>query len=357
MSVIKNNSYSFLNNLKRTRTSISRINKIRLDKNEKSDEHSKIFFNSVIKKIKHFHLTAYPETEKIYNLLSKKLRIDKKSILITYGSDGGIKTCFDFLTKESDKIIYFEPTFAMVSIYSQVKQLTPIIFKYDKNFYIDLEKVKKKIIKENIKLLIFANPNSPTGNCFKNSEIHEILKTCREQNTYVIIDEAYYGFSKTSFINYINKFKNLIVLRTFSKSYGLAGLRVGYLVANKYLCQNIFKIKPMYEMTSLTSVFVEEILKNKNIEKNYIDNIINNKNNFINFLKKNKIKYIDTQANFIHVEINKNKNNFVKLLKKNKILINDKKIINGLEKFIRISIGSKNQMKKLYILFKKHFKK
>ena len=65
-------------------------------------------------------------------------------------------------------------------------------------------------------------------------------------------------------------FKNLIVLRTFSKSYGLAGLRAGYLVANKYLCQNIFNIKAMYEMTSLISVFVEEILKNKNIEKNYI---------------------------------------------------------------------------------------
>ena len=126
----------------------------------------------------------------------------------------------------------------------------------------------------------------------------------------MIIDEAYYGFYKNSFIKYLNKFKNLIILRTFSKSYGLAGLRAGYLITNKKLCQSIFKIKPMYEMTSLTTIFLEAILKDKNLEKNYIRSINNNKKHFIKFLKKNQINFIDTKANFIHVEIKNNKNSF-----------------------------------------------
>lgn len=140
----KKDTFFHLKNLKRTKSIFSRLEKIRLDKNEKSDDHSKIFFKKVIKKIKHHHLSAYPESEKVYSLLSKKLRLSQKSILITYGADGGIKTCFDFLANEGDKIIYFDPTFAMVSVYSQIKKLKPIILKYNKNLKIDLLDLKKK---------------------------------------------------------------------------------------------------------------------------------------------------------------------------------------------------------------------
>ena len=356
MSKSINKNFFHLKNINRTKLSFSRLQKIRLDKNEKSDHHSVSFFKNTINKIRHHHLTAYPEPEKIYSLLSKNLKLDKKSILITYGADGGIKTCFDFLTKEKDKIIYFEPTFAMVSIYSKVKKLNSIIFKYNKNFEIDLIKLKKTIANQNIKLLIFANPNSPTGSSIKNSEIIEIIKICKKNNTYVLIDEAYYGFYKYSMINFTKTYKNLIIIRTFSKSFGLAGLRMGYLVANKILCTEIFKTKPMYEMTSLSSIFVEEILKNRNLEKKYIKDILNSKNYVINFLKKNKINFIDTNANFIHIELRRNKTRFSNLLKKNNILINDKKIIKGLDNFIRISIGSKSQMNKFLKLFKKYYK-
>lgn len=336
-----------IKNLRRSRSSNQRLNKIRLDKNEKTDYHSGLFFNKVIKKIKHHHLTAYPELENIYNTLSKNLKIDKNSILLTYGSDGGIKTCFDFLTEKRDKIIFFEPTFAMVSIYSKVKKLKQVVFKYDDNLKLDFKKIKKKLTEDKIKLLIFANPNSPTGNSIENKEIFEILNICKKKRTFVIIDEAYFGFYKTSFIKYINKYKNLIVLRTFSKSFGLAGLRAGFLATNKKLCKEIFKTKPMYEMTTLTSIFVEEIIKNKKLENIYIKNIKLSKKIFINYLKKKNIKFIDTKANFVHVEIIKNRSKFFKALKKNQILINSNKIIKGLDNYVRISIGSKSQMKKV----------
>jgi histidinol-phosphate aminotransferase len=336
-----------IKNLRRNISSNQRFNKIRLDKNEKTDYHSELFFNKVIKKIKHHHLTAYPELENIYKILSKKLNIDKNSILLTYGSDGGIKTCFDFLTERNDKIIFFEPTFAMVSIYSKVKRLKPVVFKYDNNLKLDFKKIKKKILEDKIKLIIFANPNSPTGNSIENKKILEILDICKKKNTFVIIDEAYFGFYKTSFIKYINKYKNLIILRTFSKSFGLAGLRAGFLATNKKLCREIFKTKPMYEMTTLTSIFVEEIIKNKKLENIYIKNIKLSKKIFINFLKNKNIKFIDTKANFVHVEIIKHRSKFFKALEMKQILINDNKIVKGLDNYVRISIGSKSQMKKV----------
>ena len=102
-----------------------------------------LFFNKIIKKIKHHHLTTYPELENIYKLLSKNLKIDKKSILLTYGSDGGIKTCFDFLTEKMIKLFFFT-NFCNGFIYSKVKKLKQVVFKYDKNFKLDFKKIKKK---------------------------------------------------------------------------------------------------------------------------------------------------------------------------------------------------------------------
>ena len=109
----------------------------------------------------------------------------------------------------------------------------------------------------------------------------------------------------------------------------------------------------MYEMTTLTSIFVEEIIKNKKLENMYIKNIKLSKKIFIDYLKNKNIKFIDTKANFVHVEIIKNRSKFFKALEMNQILINNNKIIKGLDNYVRFSIGSKSQMKKVMNILNK----
>ena len=82
-----------------------------------------------------------------------------------------------------------------------------------------------------------------------------------------MIDEVYYGFSNQTFIKYINKYKNLVIIRTFSKSFGLAALRAGYIVANKNLAQLLYKFKPMYEINSVTAIMVNFFIKNIKLRK------------------------------------------------------------------------------------------
>ena len=244
---------------------ISRLNKIRLDKNEKPDDHVSYLMKKIKKNLKDEILTAYPETESLYNSISKKFKINKNSLVLTPGSDAAIKMCLDLLTEKNDKIITLNPTFAMVDIYAKIKRLKQVKINYNDNLNLDLNKLFKTINRDKVKLLIIANPNSPTGTVISNKILLKILNVCRKKNIFVLIDEAYYGFYKFTALNYLKSNKNLIICRTFSKAYGLAGCRVGFLIANHLVAQKLYNLRPMYEINSLGVMIVNEILKDNHL--------------------------------------------------------------------------------------------
>ena len=136
----------------------SRLKYLRLDKNERVSSFEKKLFKNILKKFKSEYLTAYPELEKIYTLIAKRNNISKNNLVITAGSDGAIRMCFDLFTKNNDQIICLSPTFAMVDIYSRTHKLKQIKIKYDTNLVLDLKSILNKITK-NIALIILANPN------------------------------------------------------------------------------------------------------------------------------------------------------------------------------------------------------
>ena len=112
----------------------------------------------------------------------------------------------------------------------------------------------------------------------KNHEIIKVLKKAKKNNCYVVIDEAYFGFYNKSALALIKKYSNLIILRTFSKAYGLAGLRSGYIVSNKNNIDQLYKYRPMYEINSIAALASEEILKNERIQKNMLKKLMLEKN-------------------------------------------------------------------------------
>ena len=153
-----------------------------------------------------------------------------------------------------------------------------------------------KHINNKVALITLANPNSPTGTIINKQKILDIIKKAQKYNIPVLIDEAYYGFYNYSFIREINKFKNLIILRTFSKSYGLAGLRAGYLISNETIIKELFKFKPMYEINSIACKVLEIFLKHKDLEKSFIKEVLDGKNYFQKELDKLNLKYLDTKG-------------------------------------------------------------
>ena len=131
----------------------------------------------------------------------------------------------------------------------------------------------EKPINKKTSLIIIANPNSPTGTLIDEKELKNILHMAQLNKVPVLIDEAYFGFSDFTALPFLNEFDNLVISRTFSKVFGLAGLRVGFLVANRQLAELLGKFKPMYEVNQLAIQIAIQALENYHLVQNYITEV------------------------------------------------------------------------------------
>ena len=166
--------------------------------------------------------------------------------MLSAGADGAIKSVFENFTKKGDGILRFEPTFAMYSIYPKIYGLKDIVINYTKSKngpYLDQEVFLKKIKKSKPKLICIANPNSPAGTILKKNEMIKVFRLAKQMKSIILLDEAYYPYYKHTYKSLINKFDNLVIVRT-TKSFGMSGMRVGYLISNKNTYGEIFNVAP-----------------------------------------------------------------------------------------------------------------
>ncbi len=348
--------FKSIDKIKRNRGIFStRKNKIRLDANERISSFDSSFLKIIKKKISSFHFAAYPEVEKIYDILSKKYNLPRSHFLLTSGSDIGIRHCFELFTRKNSRIITLSPTFGMVDVYGKVFETTQVKIGYDKNLKLDYSKILKSINK-NISMIMLANPNSPTGTIIDNDKIIQIIKKAKKNNCFVVIDEAYYGFYKKTFLHLVKRFKNLVVLRTFSKAFGLAGIRAGYIASNKQLIKKLYTFRPMYEISSLSCLIIEEILKRQNLVNRYISSTTKGKEYLIAKLNKMRFGYFTTYSNFILIDFYKKTlvEKIYRNLSKKGILVRRAPNIEATQTCLRFTLGPTKYMKKLAENLKKY---
>ncbi len=322
-------------------SSISRLDFIRLDKNERADKHISYFVSKLKNSINSDLISAYPEFYKIYKKLSKKLNVSKSNIVFTAGSDQAIKNTFELFYKKNKEVITINPTFAMTDIYCKIFKTKQIKIGYDKNLRLDVEKIYDSI-NSNTCLLILANPNSPTGTVIKKSDLINIIKKAKKYDVKVLLDEAYYEFSNYNFSLKIKNYNNLIIIRTFSKIYGLAGLRLGYVLSNKKNIKKYFAIKPMYEINSIAVKALEILLDNPKFNNIYLKEMRKGETFARNFCKKNNFKFIKCYANFFHIDFNYDPKKIQNYLTKEKILVKGGPGIDNFKNYLRISFAKKS---------------
>jgi histidinol-phosphate aminotransferase len=202
------------------------------------------------------NLNFYPEKylqDQLQEQLAKYYQVEAKQIVLTRGSDDGIDLITRlFLSAGQDACMQFPPTFSMYSfyIYLQHAQLIECPLDTQNNFQLSLHNIRSTW-QNNCKLIFLCNPNNPTGNLI---DLNFIATLCNEykNRSVIVVDEAYIEFAQTqSATCLISQFDNLIVLRTLSKAYGLANLRLGIILAQAHVIQALNKIMPPFPLSSV----------------------------------------------------------------------------------------------------------
>ena len=348
MSKSKFSHFSHIEKIKRKKNDAkSREEFYRLDKNEMISDFESSFLKKIKKRINSFHINTYPEINDVYKKLAKSLKVSSDNIILTSGSDLGIKNCFELFVRKKNEVITINPTYGMVSVYAKLFQAKQIKINCEKNLRINTLKILKKI-NHKTSLVVIANPNSPTGSVISQQNIIQILSKAKENNCYVLIDECYYHYYGQTSLNLISRFSNLIISRSFSKI-GLAGCRIGFLISNKALRRKLYKFRPFYEITSFSVLLLNEFLENKNITKKYIQQTKRGKLYLAKYFIKKNIFFFSTSTNFILIILKNRKvtNKLFNQLLKNRILVTIEKNIPHYKYVIRFTVGPAYIMRKV----------
>lgn len=306
----------------------------------------------------------YPD-DSMYELkesLASKFKVTDKNIIIGQGSDQIIEFLISAKSNSNNAILMSNITFAMYEIYASHKGSK--IYKTASNEH-NLDEFLEiyNANKNEIEIIFLCLPNNPLGECLSKDEVYDFISKI-DENTLIVIDGAYQEFAifkdeskKINPRDLISKFKNTIYLGTFSKAYGLGGMRIGYGVANENIILNLYKLRPPFNVTSLSLIAANVALKDKEfVENAIISNFIEMKR-YEKFAKRLEIDFIDSYTNFITFTFANSKDSTKiseELLKKGIIIRNLKSYgINA----IRITIGTKEQNSRFFKVFEEIYEK
>ena len=296
--------------------------------------------NEIIEEVKKINFNRYPDNDSIdiRKAYANVIGVSEENIIAGNGSDEMISLIIDTQITKRKTVLTINPDFSMYDFYTSLND--GIIKKYntEKDGEFSVSKFITYGKKVEPKVIIFSNPNNPTGHVISSEDIIFILESFKD--TLVVVDEAYYEFYGQSMIGYIEIYKNLVVTRTLSKAWGLAALRIGFLIANKELIKSLNLSKVPYNLNTFSQLVGCIVLRHpERILKN-VEEIVHERERLykrLNEIQKNsndEIKFYKSKSNFIFGRT-KNKEKLKKALEDKGILIRYFE-----DDSFRISVGS-----------------
>lgn len=293
-----------------------------------------------------YHRYPDPMQTEIKEKIAARNDITPEMIFVGNGSDEAIDLLIRiFCRPQKDNILICPPTYGMYEVAAAVNDVEVKRAALNDNFDLDCEAIKRAIDSET-KIIFICSPNNPTGNSLARLEIFNLL---RYFNGIVAVDEAYVHFSRQeSFVPLIEKFPNLIVLQTFSKAWGLAGLRVGSAFASPEIIALFNKIKPPYNVSEVAQRALLEVFEKSTDFAASVLNIINERERLIE--KLNRMPFVEkiypSDANFLLVKV-KNAEKIYRFLLGEKIVVRNRNNIELCAGCLRITVGTPPENDKL----------
>ena len=328
----------------------NRLAKIKLSANESALGPSPKAKKEYIKVSKSF--ARYPDTNGTFlrETLSKKFKLDKNRIVLGSGSDQIFELICKAYLKKGDEVIVPKYSFIIYRIYSKMNG-EKVIYSNENNFTVSVKDILKKVTTKT-KVVFLANTNNPTGTYVAKKDLLFLRKKLRS-NILLVVDDAYFEYVKqknySSALKLFSNFKNVVMTRTFSKIYGLAGLRVGWGYGSKEIIDTLNKIKPPFNVNKAALFAASAAVKDSAWLNKEIKHVNNWNKKMFNEFKKMKIETNRSYSNFLLVNFDKvkiNSSRVFKLLAKAGIL-GRKMDVYGIKNSLRITIVKSEENRKL----------
>jgi histidinol-phosphate aminotransferase len=327
---------------------IDRSGFLRLDKNEFNVEFPTPFLDEVKENINSYLLQAYPSTYKANEYASILLEHEEESqILLTAGSDYALKACYEAFVDPGDIVGIPWPTYAMNEVYCSLVGGRIIKFPYCENFLLDQDALFKTL--DSTQMVVIANPNQPTGLLEDNDCILQVLTQAQKNNIWVVIDEAYYSFCRSSVASLVEEFDNLIIIRSFSKSYGIAGLRLGAVISQAQNTEYLQKVLPVYSVNSFAIKIMEVLVNYKNFFDEIHKDMILARNRMIQYYNSIGCHAFQSKTNFVMIESNGKMNidKYKNYLFEKKVIIREPWTSKPYKNAFRVTVSSLENIAKL----------
>ena len=316
---------------------------IKLNTNESPFAPSKAVSDAVLEESKKLQLYSDPECTNVRQQLAKVYGVDFDQVIVTNGSDEVLNFAFMAFSDEKSPLVFPNITYGFYPVFAELNRIpyseAPLKadFTIDINDYIGVNKT-----------VVIANPNAPTGIALGLEDIEKIVAS--NPNNVVIIDEAYVDFGADSAVSLVNKYDNLLVVQTFSKSRSMAGARLGFAIGNKSLIADLNTIRYStnpYNVNRMTDAAGAAALADNDYYMNNCKTIINNRDWTVSELKKLGFDILGSKANFVFAKSDKIDGEKLYLELKNRGILVRHFTKNVISQYNRITIGTMEQMQKL----------
>ena len=326
-----------------------KLNYLKLDWNETTIKTSDKVIKSVTDFILSGQLNYYPDVLAKDLKTSLRKYTDNKNVEVFNGSDSALKYIFDVFLDSGDKVLVTEPTYTQIVPFIKINGGFVESYVPSNIFDIDMKEFEQHC--NDKKIIYIVNPNNPTGYQYNYSDVEKLVK--KFNNTLFVIDEAYHEFAGSTLVDLTKDYDNVVVTRTFSKAFGLAGIRLGYVVSDEKNIDSINKIRNSKEVNTIAQLAGVTALNDINYMLDYVEEVNEAKLYFSSELDKMNYDYEIGNANFMLVKV-KNPKSFITHLKNNKILIRDRSFLVGLKGYVRFTIGTIEDMKKVIGVIKSY---
>lgn len=288
-------------------------------------------------------LTRYPEREPVEGIVAAHLGLAAEQVALTNGVDEAIHVLFEAFLESGDELLLPVPTYTMYEVYASATDARAVTIQSTDDLEFPFERLLAAITPRT-KIIAIANPNSPAGSMATRAQLLELAR--RAPQAVLFVDEAYFHFHGETLIDLVGVLPNLIVARTFSKAYGLAGLRIGMLAGPVELMRWIRRVLSPYSVNSVALACLPAALADATYLDRYVAEVLAARGEFEDALDAANVRRWPSRANFILAHIGPQHAEFVRLMRGAGVLVRDRSSDPGCDGRVRITIGTREQMQK-----------